>query len=256
VSAALPTLAIRPLRRRMLVAWAIAIVLGTGAYQMASWSSAILPRANGLEELAYYPSGDHLAPATLGHAQTAADLAWLRAVQYYGEHRKRDNQFVHLYHVFDILTSLAPRFESAYIFGAFALAQEGRDFPHAEQLIRKGIEANPRSGRLAFEAGFLYYVKPNGRDLAHAAEYFELASRLPGAPAAAAEFAAFAHQNSGGTAVAYRLWQEIHENTRNTYLRDIAEKEMARIRQSLDTGNAQAARVHLTTPIVVVDGKR
>jgi len=250
VTAALP--AMRPLRRRMLVAWAVAMVFGVLAFRLAAWTAAHLPRPSGLEELAYYPSGAYLEPAALGHAETAADLAWLRAVQYYGEHRKSDNRFDQLYHVFDILTTLAPRFESAYVFGAFALAQEGRDFPRAEQLIRKGLDANPRSGRLAFEAGFLYFVKPNGRDLPHAAEYFELASRLPGAPAAANEFAAFARQNSGGLAVAYRLWRDIGESSRNGYLRDIADREMARIREALETGRADVARSRLSTPIVIV----
>jgi len=244
--------AVPPLRRRMLVAWAIALAFGVLAYRLAGWSAAALPHPSGLEELAYYPSGAHLEPATLGHAETAADLAWLRAVQYYGEHRRRDNRFVHLYHVFDILTTLAPRFESAYVFGAFALAQEGADFPRAEQLMLKGMEANPRSGRLAFEAGFLYYVKPHGRDLVHAAECFELASRLPGAPASAREFAAFARQNSGGLPMAYRLWQGVRDSSGNGYLREIAEREMARIRDAMDAGRAELAKVRLTTPVVIV----
>ena len=51
----------------------------------------------------------------------------------------------------------------AYVFGAFALAQEGREFPAAERLMFKGLEANPESGELAFELGFLYYVRPGGR---------------------------------------------------------------------------------------------
>ena len=244
---------LRPVRRRMLIAWGIALAFGAMAFQLAGYTATTLPRPSGLEELAYYPSGDHLEPATLGHAEAAADLAWLRAIQYYGEHRRFDNRFEKLFHVFDILTTLAPRFESAYIFGSFALAQEGRDFPRAEQLIRKGIEANPRSGRLAFEAGFLYYVKPNGRDLVHAAEYFELASRLPGAPAAAREFAAFARQNSGGLAVAYRLWEGVRETSGNGYLRDIADREMNRIREALESGQAATAASRLSTPIVVMD---
>src|SRR5207237_506395 len=82
------------------------------------------------------------------------------------------------------------------------LAQEGRDFAGAEQLMAKGIEQNPTSGRLAFELGFLYYVRPGGRDLARAGEYFERAARLPGGPPNAARFAAFARQNSGDLVIA------------------------------------------------------
>jgi len=243
---------VRPLRVRMMVAWALALALGTGVFHVADFASRAVPHASPLEELAYYPSGKNVRPMTLGHGEVAADIAWLRAVQYYGAHRKKDNRFDHLAHIFDILTTIAPRFESAYVFGAFALAQEGQDFPAAEKLILKGIENNPRSGRLAFEAGFLYYVKPNGRDLPHAAEYFELASRLPGAPASAREFAAFAHQNTGSLAVAWQLWQQVRNSTTNQYLRELAEKEMARIQTALETRRFELVKARLSTPRVVL----
>jgi hypothetical protein len=243
---------IRALRRRQFAAASVAIVLAAGVFALADWAWRAVPRVSPLEELAYYPSGQHVRPATLGHAESAADLAWLRAIQYYGEHRKTDNRFDHLYHVFDILTTLAPRFESAYVFGAFALAQEGRNFAHAEALMRKGLDRNPRSGRLAFELGFLYYVKPNGRDLARAAEAFDLASRLPGQPEVARRFAAFCHQNTGSLAVAYALWQQVRETSENAYMREIAEKEMERIREAITTGRKDLARARLATPVVII----
>ena len=252
MSASLALPRVRPLRLRMAAAWGVALVLGTLVWQVADWSARAIPRPSPLEELAYYPSGRNVRSAALGQAEVAADAAWLRAVQYYGAHRKKDNRFEHLEHVFDILTTLAPRFESAYVFGAFALAQEGQDFPAAERLMRKGLDANPTSGRLAFEAGFLYYVKPNGRDLVHAAEYFELASRLPGAPASAREFAAFSHQNSGSLAVAWQLWKQVHDTTGNAYLRELAEKEMNRLQTALETGRAELAKSRLGTPRVVL----
>ena len=243
---------IRPLRRRQLVAGALALALAAGVFRLADWAWREVPRVSPLEELAYYPSGQFVRPATLGHADAAADLAWLRAIQYYGSHRKSDNRFDHLYHVFDILTTLSPRFESAYVFGAFALAQEGRSFAQAEALMRKGIENNPRSGRLAFELGFLYYVKPNGRDLARAAEAFDVASRLPGQPEVARRFAAFCHQNAGSLAVAYALWQQVRESSENAYLREIADKEMTRIREAIASGRNDLARAKLSTPVVIV----
>lgn len=245
-----PVLSVRPLRLRQMVAWSAALLLGVGVFRLAGWAAVAIPRVSPLEELAYYPSGQHVLPATFGHAETAADLAWLRAIQYYGEHRHTDNRFDHLYHVFDILTTLAPRFESAYVFGAFALAQEGGDFPQAEALLRKGLETNPHSGRLAFETGFLYYVKPNGRDLNRAAEYFELAANMPGQPEASRRFAAFCRQNSGSLAVAYALWSQVRETSANAYLREIAEKEMNRIRGAIDSGRRDLARDRLSTPTV------
>jgi hypothetical protein len=246
------TIALRvsPLRQRMLMQWAGAIVCAALMAMTASWASRHLPQRPPFEELAYYPSGQALRPATFGHAETAADLAWLRAVQYYGEHRQTDLRFMKLEHVFDVLTSLAPRFQSPYVFGAFALAQEGHDFPAAERLLLKGIAANPRSGRLAFEMGFLYYVRPGGRDLQRAAEWFERASHLPGAPVNAARFAAFTRQHGGDLIVALQLWKQIHATTDNRYLREIAEREAERIQAALAEGRRERAMTRLLTPIV------
>lgn len=238
----------------MAVAWGVALALGGMAYGLADFSHRTLPRATPLEELSYYPSGQHLRPATLGHAESAADLAWLRAVQYYGEHRRTDLRFTRMTHVFDILTSLSPKFEAAYIFGAFAMAQEGFDFPEAEKLMLKGIANNPTSGQLAFELGFLYYVRSGGRELRRAGEYFQQASRQADAPPQSARFAAYSRQHSGDLRVAYELWQGVHEHSDNRFMREMAEKEMDRIREALATGHTETAVRKLTTPQVLVRG--
>lgn len=243
-------------RARLLRAWALALVLGAAAVQLAGLAYRVVPRPRPLEELSYYPSGFALKPATLGHAESAADLAWLRAVQYYGEHRARDNRFVRMGHVFDILTSLAPGFVPAYVFGAFALAQEGSDFPRAERLMLKGIEANPQSGWLAFELGFLYYVRPGGRSLERAAEFFEQASRQRDAPPQAARFAAFARQNSGDLLVAYELWANVSETSPNRFLRDTARREMEKIQRATREGRNDLAIRRLTTPRVEFEPAR
>ena len=249
-AATLPVPALAATRRRMAIAWACALAFGATAFFGARFIHRVLPAPHPLEELSYYPSGAHLAPATLGHAESAADLAWLRAVQYYGEHRFTDNRFVRMEHVFDILTSLSPGFVPAYVFGAFALAQEGRDFPAAERIMLKGLAANPESGELAFEAGFLYFVRPGGRDFENAARYFTQASRQPDAPPEAARFAAFAEQQSGGLSVAYALWQDVARNSRNRYLRDMALRQMREIEAAIAARRPDLAARHMTTPVV------
>lgn len=222
------------------------------AFVLAQTAWTVLPRPHPLEELSYYPTGQHLELATLGHREAAADLAWLRAVQYYGEHRHTDNHFARMGHVFDVLTTLSPHFIPAYVFGAFALAQEGGSFAEAERIMRMGLDANPRSGRLAFELGFLYYVRPGGRDLHRAAEYFEQAARQPDAPPQSARFAAFAHQQAGDLSVAYELWAAVYHESPNVYMRDMAERNMRVIREAIEKGRREIAMRRLTTPIVVL----
>jgi hypothetical protein len=236
----------------MALAWVVTLALGAAACATGHYAFATLPHRAPFGELDYYPSGRYLRPAVMGHGETAADLAWLRAVQYYGEHRGNDNRFTNLDHVFDILTTLSPGFESAYVFGAFALEQEGRRFDLAERLMQAGLQNNPRSGRLAFEAGFLYFVKPGGRDLRKAAECFELATHLPGSPPSSARFAAFARQNSGDLVVAWELWREVLNSSPNRYMREAAAREMSRIQAAMASGRRQAALDRLSTPVVII----
>jgi hypothetical protein len=244
--------ALDPRQRRFLVAWACALVLGTSVFLLADVCWRALPRPRALEELSYYPSGKALEPATLGHAASAADLAWLRAVQYYGQHRGTDNRFVRMGHVFDSLTTLDPSFLPAYVFGSFALAQEGGDFPAAERLMRKGLAANPTSGELAFQLGFLYYVRPGGRDLREAARYFEQASRQADGPPQSARFAAFARQNAGDLSAAYELWSYVERTSPNPYLQDIARREASRVRDALARGRRELAVRRMTIPAVIL----
>lgn len=238
-------------QRRVLRSWLFALGFGAVAVIAARHMWVVLPHPQPLEELSYYPSGRYLKPATLGHTETAADLAWLRAVQYYGAHRLSDNQFVRMEHVFHVLTTLSPGFIPAYVFGAFALAQEGHDFAAAERLMLEGLEANPTSGQLAFQLGFLYYVKPGGRDLKHAAEYFQQAARQTDAPRQSLHFAAYARQQSGDLRVAYELWADVARDSDNRYMREMAERELEHIREALATGHRELAVKRLTTPIVV-----
>jgi hypothetical protein len=240
------------LSSRVWAAWGVALIAGALAVQVSNSAYRTLPRPQPLAELSYYPSGVALHPATVGFSEAAADLAWLRAVQYYGGHRLSDNRFVRLDHVFSVLTSLSPQFIPAYVFGAFALAQEGRDFPAAERLMLQGLENNPTSGELAFELGFLYYVKPGGRDLRHAALYFEQAARQPDGPAQSGRFAAFARQESGDLQVAYQLWSDVFLHSPNAYLREMAQEKMQEITAALESGRRELAMRRLSTPRVIL----
>lgn len=238
--------------RRALKAGALGAALALVVAALSHFTWRTIPHPRPLEELSYYPSGQFLKPVMLGHSETAADLAWLRAVQYYGEHRSTDSRFERMGHVFDILTSLAPGFVPAYVFGGFALAQEGGQVDRGERLMLRGMEANPSSGEMAFQLGFFYFVRPGGRDLRNAAAYFEQAARQPDAPERASRFAAYARQNAGELGVAYMLWDDVLRHSGNTYMQDIAKREMEKIRAAIETGRKDLAVKRMTVPRVVL----
>lgn len=175
------------------------------------------------DELLYYPSGLLVRQASLGYETAAADVAWLRGIQYYGEHRLTDQKYELIGHVMSIVTDLDPRFLEPYIFGALVLSQELKRTDEGLALLEKGMRANPESWLLAFEAGFIHYVCRH--DYEAAARYFVRASRLPDHPEYVDRFAAFATQRAGNTGMAILLWKRVLL-TENEFMRDVARREL------------------------------
>ncbi len=180
----------------------------------------------GTDELLYYPSGIMVRQAALGYETAAADVAWLRGIQYYGEHRQTDQKFDMIGHVMEIVADLDPAFIQPYVFGAFVLAQEMKKPERGLQLLERGTTANPDSWSLAFEAGFLQYVCRH--DFAAATRYFTRASRMPGHPEYVERFAAFASQKAGNRGMAILLWKRV-QATGNKYMQEVARRELGRL---------------------------
>jgi hypothetical protein len=184
------------------------------------------------EELMYFPSGRFLKQASLGHESTLADLIWLRAIQYYGEHRLTDRKYDMIGHIFDVLTTLDPQFVHAYVFGSLVLAQDAGMPDEGLLLLRKGMRHNPKDWYLAFETGFIYYIVL--RDYENAGRYFALSSRLPEAPEFTFRFAAFVEERAGHAETALQLWEEAAGMTENARIKEMAEEKVEELRKQLE----------------------
>ena len=219
-------------RRFNLAAILIAVLCLSGAV----WTSMRLtaqdaPGRRGAE-LMYFPSGVLLKPMALGQPLTLADLLWLRAIQYYGEHRLSDNRFPFAGHIFDTITTLDPHFVEAYLFGGMVLVEEGRDIQRGLALLRRGMAWNPGRWELAFETGFAYYVA--ARDDAQAARFFAHAADMEGAPEYVIRFAAYVRGRAGDPHKALALWEELEQTTRSPTIRALAQRKAAAIRAVLE----------------------
>jgi len=190
-----------------------------------------------LEELAYYPSGAWLSQAAVGERIAWSDLLWLRAVQYYGLHRETDNSFIKMDHVFDVITTLDPQFQNAYVFGGTSLCQEGHQFDAGVRLLEKGSLNNPTAWIYPFELGFVHYL--GKRNLTRATFEFAQAARQPQAPDYCQRFAAWSGQRAGYESVAVELWRQVAESTDNAIMR---EKALGHLRQLLK-GTGQEIRL-------------
>ena len=179
------------------------------------------------EELLFFPSGRLLEPMCLGYNTLAADVCWLRAIQYYGQHHLTDGVYTGADHIFDVIARLDPEFQSAYIFGASGLAQDAHPESGACALLHRGMASLPTAWELPFEAGFLEYVTCRRPDLAE--PYFHRAAAYADAPDMARRFAAFSAQKSGDTREAEILWRDIAEHAESAALRGTAERYLAKL---------------------------
>jgi len=208
-----------------LVAWVTGLLL----LGLAAFISDRAPRRSTIEafELRYFPSGTLLRAAAVGFHGVAADLSFLRGVQYYGEHRRSDRQYPWAAHIFDVVVELDPHFVEPYLFGALVVAEDAQQIDRGLELLERGMEANPDRWELPFRAGFITYV--HRKDHPRAATWFERAMRCPGAPEYVHKFAAYVYRQGGNKAASLRLWRDLAETTDDPALREVAERYIREI---------------------------
>lgn len=162
------------------------------------------PRERLEEKLIYIPNARFTKAASLGFHAVLADLLWVRAVVYFGEHYLTDEDYSWLYRILDAVTTLDPKNILAYRFGGSLLALEQQDVEKSIALLEKGIRNNPgEDWRLYFLLGFdyFYFLK----DYTSAAKYLEIASKMPGHPRYLPRLAArmYARAEDLGTAIEF-----------------------------------------------------
>jgi hypothetical protein len=145
--------------RRLVVLAAIA-VLGLGAHAMHS--RVIARRADGAAELdvLYVPPVSYLQWMSMGYREALADLLWIRALVYTGEHLK-DAEIAAVDRYVDAMNGLAPRFRRPYLWGGITAVYGGqakvtRDMvDRALAIYRRGLAEFPESHELLYPFGMM-----------------------------------------------------------------------------------------------------
>jgi hypothetical protein len=175
----------------------------------------------------WFRSGDAVKRMALGFDNVLADLYWMRAVVYYGGQRLQTTatpNYDLLDPLLDLVTTLDPRFNVAYRFGAIFLAEAYPNGPGrpdlAIALLQRGIE---RTGRWEYmhDIGFINYWWR--RDFSEAAEWFERAAQVPGSPAWLRPLAATTLAVGGDRRSSRLMWQQLLESGDSEWLRGNAE---------------------------------
>ena len=195
------------------------------------------PRPVVSEETLFITSGTALRRMTTGYRALAADLYWIRAVQHYGQTRislttvpaalaRRDGspRYELLYPLLDLTTTLDPRFNLAYRFGAVFLSAPlpgGAGRPDlAVALLEKGLRASPGKWEYMHDIGFVYYW--DLQDYPKAAEYFNRDADLPGAPWWLRSVAATTLARGGDRGASRLLWRQLYETAPDDRARQAA----------------------------------
>lgn len=171
----------------------------------------------------------------LSYDSLLADVYWIRAVQHYGGTKlsKDPNKtYDLLYPLLDLTTTLDPRFNIAYHFGAIFLSEPFPAGPgrpdQAIALLQKGLRTQPQRWEFAQAVGFVYYWWLE--DYQQAAHWFQVVSTMPNAPVWMAPLAAVTLAQGGSRASSRLLWQQIGKTADDEWLR----RESQRRLQQLD----------------------
>lgn len=185
------------------------------------------------EERLYLPDAKYSKPLLLGYHGAAADLLWIRIVQYVGSHFETDKRYSQLARTLDLATSLDPHFIEPYRFGGLFLLMLAREPEAAVSLLEKGAAANLDRWELPHDLGRYYFLEAH--DDAKTLWWWERAAKLPGRPEYLPRFVARLHARIGRTETALTLWLELYRVAQNDYFRSIALQEIERLK----TGGAE-----------------
>lgn len=227
-------------RIRIVATIALCGVLVTAAASLQRLRDSHFPVSESAQETLYITSGTAVARFTAGYHALAADLYWVRAIQYYGG-RKREiaeggagsatEDYRLLYPLLDLATTLDPRFNIAYRFGALFLAEPRPAGPGKPELaialLQKGLRERPDKWEYMQDIGFVYYWWLH--DYKAAAEWFDRGGRLEGAPWWLKSLAANTLTEGGDRRSSRFMWQSIHDSTDNDWLRNDSERRLEQL---------------------------
>jgi pentatricopeptide repeat protein len=221
---------ISPQRLTQAVALAIAGAALVGALAASRGLQARGAARTETAQPIFFPRAEILRPALLGFTSLAADLAWIRTVQYFGSRIEGQERFPQLYPFVDLTTSLDPHFLDAYQHGGLFLVI-ARQYPNAIAIYEKGIAANPSAWQLPHDLGRLYFLELH--DYQKAIQWWEITDHLPGRPHYIPRFLIRLQAKLGHVETALELWQEMLDHSENEAIREIARREIRKLRSEM-----------------------
>src|SRR3989338_4715464 len=210
---------------------ALAGALLAAAIQVQALRERTYPPPVDQQDAVYLTSGAAIRWLSGAYSAVMADVYWIRAIQYYGGLKRRLNPrpdasasaapvapgptpYSQLYPMLDITTTLDPRFNIAYRFGAVFLAEPPPSGPGrpdlAIGLLEKGLRERPDKWEYMEDIGFVHYWYR--RDYGAAAASFDRAAGMPGAPWWLQSLAATTLAQGGDRRSSRLMWEALRDS--------------------------------------------
>jgi tetratricopeptide (TPR) repeat protein len=212
------------------IALLLAGVVLFGAVAPLHWATLSGAGLGVAERALFLPPPEALRVASLGFNNVAADVIWLLTIQYIGAHIFTDAKLPELFQMVDTVVTLDPHFVEAYTLGALFMNYSGGNVRGAIALLERGARANPTRWEPAHDLARTYYL--DLKDYRQALHWFEVTDRLPGRPHYVPRFIARLYAATGHRETALELWRAMRDFATTDWVREIAEREIAKLEQA------------------------
>ena len=182
-------------------------------------------------EVLYVPDRRQLRLMTLGYDQTAADLVWVRTLEYFASHFKGDRRYPWLEHFLEQIISLDPDFTKVYHW-AGANVLYGRRFTNenverSNHFYALALKRDPDDFEAAYRLGLNYYVELKSDDSEQRRKwreqglsYLDRAANTPWAPTRVRNLVASISSRLGKKQIALQYLVDLYVQTSDPIQRD------------------------------------
>lgn len=146
------------------------------AIMLTAWTGGVWARGHVVDIRGSWPQSEErvvLVPPesapvlAFGYREAAADVLWVRALNYYGTGVRESTGFRYLRPIIDTIISLAPRFEPIYRWASTTvMVQPGKitqdEVNTSVHYLKLGVKEFPENYHLLFQLGIAYYNDMEG----------------------------------------------------------------------------------------------
>ena len=207
--------------------WIYALLLLVSAAATHLLHRAAIAEVTEREKLGPLPNARILRFVTSSHHTTAADLYWLKLVQYVGTEAALRAGWPDLEALAELVTTLDPKYGYAYQAAGILLSTVER-IEASNEILDRGMENVPDRWEIPFYAAFNRWHHQG--EFQEAGELMLRAARIPGRPAYVPELASRLYASSGSLDDGIALLELMIESTEDPLLRE----DLLRRREDLE----------------------